>query len=130
MTASVRLDHAALDRYVNDPNGDVAKDLSRRAIRVHRETVRLVHLPGHGRVYRKSNPKRVHQASAPGAPPATDLGLLAASYRWALGTDSRGLFAVVGSGLKKARYLELGTRKMAARPVLRRALFSKGRGRR
>lgn len=122
MAGDVRIDPQALGQYVNSPNGDVARDLTRRAINVNTEAVRLVHQPGTGRVYVKSNPRRVHRASAPGQPPATDQGLLAASIGWALGVDGVGLFAQIGSGLKKARYLELGTRKMAPRPFLRRAL--------
>lgn len=122
MNGDVRINPALLEHYVNTPNGGVAKDLARRAIRVDTEATRLVHEAGRGRTYRLSNPTREHRASAPGDPPATDLGMLAASINWALGEDAKGLFAVVGSGLTKARWLELGTRYMAARPFLRPAL--------
>lgn len=122
MAGDVRIDAQALARYINGPGGDVAKDLTRRAIRVETEAKRLLHQPGKGRTYTKSNPRRVHRASAPGAPPATDLGLLAASIRHAIGGDSRGIYAQIGTGLRKGRWLELGTRKMAPRPFLRRAL--------
>lgn len=122
MSGDVRIDPVALAQYVNGPNGDVAKDLTRRAVNVHREAVRSLHEPGSGRVYVKNNPRRIHRASAPGAPPATDLGLLAASVGWAIGHDAVGVFAQVGSGLRKALWLERGTRTIAPRPFLRRAL--------
>jgi hypothetical protein len=114
----------AISAFINDPSpsAPVARDLARRAVKVDAEAKRLLSQSGKGRVYRLSNPKRTHRASAPGAPPAVDLGLLRASIRWQLGTDARGLFAVVGTPLKKGLFLELGTRTMAARPFLRRAL--------
>lgn len=127
MAGDVHINPAALDRYINAPSGDVAKDLLRRAITVETEAKRLVHQPGKGRVYRKTNPNRVHRASAPGQPFATDLGTAAASISHALGTDTKGLYAVVGSGLKKFRWLEMGTRFMRPRPTLRRALRKAGR---
>lgn len=37
--------------------------------------------PKTGRVYRRYNPRRIHQASAPGQPPASDLRTLARSFR-------------------------------------------------
>lgn len=127
MNGDVRIDRGALAAFVNAPDGYIARDLARRAIAVDTEATRLVHQAGGGRTYRLSNPTRVHRASAPGQPPATDLGMLAASITWALGRDAKGLFAVVGSGLRKARWLELGTRRMAARPFLRPALRKAGR---
>lgn len=113
-------DRASFDRWVNQPGGPVAKDLERRAIRVQTEAVRSVHEPGKGRQY------GAHRASAPGDPPATDTGQLAASITHRIGTDGRGLFAFVGSKLKKVRYLELGTSRIAPRPFLRRALRKAG----
>lgn len=71
--------------------------------------------PASGHVYRRYNPARLHQASAPGEFPNEDLGNLA---------DSIELFypqkAVVayGSNIVYASYLEFGTTKMAARPWL------------
>jgi hypothetical protein len=122
MAGDVRIDPTALAQFVNGPTGAVAKDLTRRAIRVEGEAKRLAHQPGTGRTYSKSNPKRTHRASAPGQPFATDLGTAAASIGHAIGVDAVGIFAQVGSGLRKFRYLELGTRRMAPRPTLRPAL--------
>lgn len=69
--------------------------------------------PKSGKVYEKSNPRRVHQASAPGEAPASDTGRLAASIY----IDIDPFAATVGSRLVYARYLEYGTRKMAPRPI-------------
>lgn len=118
----VRVDPVALAQFINDPNGGVAKMLTRDAIAVTGEAKRLTHQPGRGRTYVKNNPRRVHRASAPGDPFATDLGVASASIDWAIGHDALGIFAQVGSGLRKFRWLERGTRKMAPRPSLRRAL--------
>lgn len=50
--------------------------------------------------------------SAPGNPPYKQTGRLRASIAWEL----RGVTGRVGSNVRYARFLELGTRKMAARP--------------
>lgn len=69
--------------------------------------------PASGRVYQKYNPRRTHQASAPGQAPMSDTGRLASSiYK-----DIDPLEATVGSKLAYAAYLEYGTRRMAPRPV-------------
>ena len=120
------LSDRAIMAFVNNPTGPVAKDLLRRGIKVEGEAKRLAHQAGTGRTYRLYNPRRTHRASAPGQPFATDLGLAAASIGHALGVDTKGLFCIVGSGLRKVRWLELGTRRMRPRPTLRRAL-RKGR---
>jgi hypothetical protein len=127
MSDDVRINPTALAAYINSPSGDVAKDLTKRGIRVEREAKRLAHQAGTGRTYHKSNPKRTHRASAPGQPFATDLGTAAASITHAIGVDAVGIFCQVGSGLKKMRWLEFGTRLMAPRPTLRRALRKAGR---
>jgi len=69
--------------------------------------------PKTGRVYQKYNPRRTHQASAPGQPPATDTGRLVGSIYM----DIDPARATVGSRLVYAQYLEFGTRKMQPRPI-------------
>lgn len=77
---------------------------------------RLMELPKHGRFYSRRG--RVHQASAPGEPPAVDTGALYESLRVEKAGDADYL---VGTGDEKAVWLEFGTRRMAARPFLARA---------
>jgi len=62
-----------------------------------------------GRVYGN------HQASAPGQPPASDLGRLVQSCR--VVHEPGSLVATVGVGTNYARMLELGTIHMSPRPA-------------
>lgn len=116
----VRFDDQAVRRLLNSPDGPVARDLARRAIQVERRVKQSLKQPGRGRTYRRGGV--THRASAPGDPPATDLGRLAAATTHELGRDARGLVAYVGSNYRVQLYLELGTRRMAPRPHLRPAL--------
>lgn len=76
--------------------------------------------PKTGILYKRYNPVRTIQASAPGEYPADDLGVLAGSIYKELPANRRSrMEATVGSPLVYALYLEFGTRKMAARPWLR-----------
>ena len=76
--------------------------------------------PGSGRTYRRG--RVIHQASAPGQPPATDHGRLIGSYTWQTGTDGKGPFVDIGTSVAYAPHLEYGTSKMAARPHFRPAI--------
>ena len=120
MSVDIVFDDDALTRFLTDPDGPAAKDLARRAVKVERAVKRMLHQPGRGRTYRRGGV--THRASAPGDPPATDLGRLAAAVSWELGVDERGLHARIGSNYPIELFLELGTRRMAARPHLRPAL--------
>jgi phage gpG-like protein len=81
---------------------------------------RLVSTAGTGTAGKGKKKKRVYGAkpSAPGDPPAKQTGRLRASITWELS----GRTARVGTNLLYGRFLELGTRLMAARPWLRRSL--------
>lgn len=72
---------------------------------------------GGGRTYQKYNPRRTHQASSPGAYPATDTGRLASSVRMILPSASS-MVGQVGTASKVGAWTEFGTSKMAARPWL------------
>ena len=73
-----------------------------------------------GKVYQKYIPRRTHQASAEGQPPATDTGYLVQNIN--LKIDAEGLGASVESNADYSAALEFGTRKMAARPFMQPAL--------
>jgi len=66
----------------------------------------------------------VHQASAPGKPPAVDTGTLQRSWQVGLpkmfGTATR-LGLRLGTRVKYARWLQYGTRRMRARPSVDKA---------
>ena len=73
-----------------------------------------------GKVYQTYIPRRTHQASAAGQPPATDTGFLVQNIN--LKIDADGLGASVESNADYSAALEFGTRKMAARPFMQPAL--------
>lgn len=128
MTARVRVDRRALERLVRERNGPAGQALRRTAILVEGTAKRLASTPGRGRWYFRTRPDRWHRASAPGDPPAPDLGNLRRSITHELDIDERGLLARVGSPLFYSFYLELGTVKMEPRPFLRPALNRHTRG--
>ena len=72
-----------------------------------------------GITYKKTNPNRIHRASAPGEAPASDTGRLAGSIDAVKLTP---LTWEVGTLLKYGEWLEYGTQKIAERPWLRPAV--------
>lgn len=118
MAESIVFDQAALAQLFDSEEGPVAKELVRKGLKVERRVKELLHTHGTGRIYRKSNPTRTHQASAPGQPPATDLGKYAASITQDLERDGQGLVEKVGTNDKRGPWLELGTRTIEPRPHL------------
>lgn len=62
-------------------------------------------------------PRRTGTASAPGEPPKRDIGELAQSIGYEV--DRKELAAYIGTFKKYGFWLEVGTKKMAARPYLR-----------
>ena len=70
--------------------------------------------PKTGETVEKTNPRRTHKQSAAGQFPATDTGRLVSS----IATSRVGQSIRVGSGVVYSKFLEFGTRFMAARPWL------------
>jgi hypothetical protein len=138
MAGDISWNEVELERLLNSEDGPVGDDLRRRALNVEAAGKRLLSQHGSGRIYRKYKPRRIHQASAPGEPPAPDTGLLRASLGHEVGQDADGLYADIGYGVNVeagvdegdtsiadiAEYLEVGTRHMEARPFLRPALLA------
>lgn len=84
--------------------------------------------PKTGRIYLRGLNKsgksyKVHQASAPGEPPATDTGKLASSITTEY--DFANLIGRVNCSAEYGPYLEYGTVKMEPRPFMRPALAAK-----
>lgn len=77
---------------------------------------RIMSGPKTGRIYQRYNPFRLHQASAPGQAPASDMGLLVASVDAEV--DPQQFNIVLSASAPYARDLEYGTSKMAPRPFL------------
>jgi hypothetical protein len=76
--------------------------------------------PKTGIVYKRYNPQREHQASAPGEAPAADLGGLMASGSTSYSPQA--LRGTVNWSAEYARALELGTERIEPRPYARPAL--------
>lgn len=82
--------------------------------------------PKTGRIYEKYNPRRTHQASAPGQPPANDLGNLAANIASQPTKKTGGvLIKTVSSKAEYSAALEFGTPNIAPRPFMRPSLIEK-----
>jgi HK97 gp10 family phage protein len=119
-------ENARIDREVN-------KRLHRAAIVVNRRAKRLLSVAGTGVISRGQlmpakggGGKRIYGAfpSAPGEPPRKQTGRLRSSVTYEV-LDGE-LIARVGTNVKYAKWLELGTKNMAPRPWLRRALNESG----
>lgn len=118
---SIRVEITGLDelrkRFTNlDQQFDMAvmDAIEDSVLEIRNEVVRGIQSgPATGTIYQKYNPRRTHQASAPGQPPMTDTGRLVGSVYFNL----EPMAATVGSKLAYAHYLEFGTRKMRPRPI-------------
>lgn len=105
--ARIVFNERELAALLSGPNGVVAKDLLRRGQRV--ETRAKVYATGYG------------------GGPRVRTGRLRGSITSELRRDAGGLVVVIGTATSYAPYVELGTRKMRARPFLRPALSAAGR---
>lgn len=81
--------------------------------------------PKSGRVYAKYNPKRLHQASAPGEYPATDTGFLVASIGFETEDNPSMPEVVMFAGASYAIPLELKPSSRGGRPFMSRAVNEK-----
>lgn len=98
----------------------VRRAIAQSGVAFQREVKRLVNRPGTGRVYKKPS-GRLHQASAPGEPPAKDTG----DYGRSIQLDARKLkhktrpSVRVGTLSDKGPWLEFGTLRIKRRPHFR-----------
>jgi len=94
---------------------EVSQAVARSTLSVHSRAVkRIQNGPASGIVYELYEPRRTHQASAPGEPPMSDTGRLASSMQF----EIDGLTGYVFTPVEYGPYLEFGTSRMAARPFL------------
>lgn len=105
------------------------KEYDRRALRAitlgskffEAELKKELSKPGTGRQYKRrkqAGKGQFHTASAPGQPPAPDLGRLRASITSVIEKAFLSFVAQVGTNVEYAPDLEFGTKNMAARPFM------------
>jgi len=100
VTVRFKSDAGAIRNFIASPTGPIAKDLTRRAIRVESRAKTLC---------------------------PVDTGRLRSSIRWRIAREPAGLVAIVGSDVVYAGFVECGTRYMKARPYLLPALRESAR---
>lgn len=95
MTVRIIFDPDGLRQLLESEHGAVGKDLARRGLKVSNQAKRLC---------------------------PVDTGRLRSSITMALGQDSDGLFAMVGTNVEYAEHVEFGTSTTRPQPFLRPAL--------
>lgn len=105
-------------KFMGDVRKAVAGGVDAASIALQGDLKLELSKQGKGWSYRKKG-GRVHIASAPGDPPAPDLGTLRRSVQRDTSRLDSDLSARTGTNMPYGRWLEHGTRKMAARPWMR-----------
>lgn len=100
MASTVYFYETELQRLLQGPDGPVARDLARRAVKV----------------------ETAAKLTATGAP-RVQTGRYRTSINWRLGRDSISLFAEIGSRVPYAYFLEFGTPSHEIRPKIKKALW-------
>lgn len=108
LLANLRKFGEAADKYVADVVNGTAQNIRTNAIKS------IQRGPKTGIVYDKTGPRRTHQASAPGQPPASDTGRLANSIT----AEIDGKQATITAETEYAAPLEFGTRTIEPRPFM------------
>ncbi len=86
------------------------------------ETLSGTRKPDPTRIYYVPGTRKKYQASSPGQPPAVATGELRQSIKTSVEGEGKKVIGTVGTKVKHGLMLEFGTRKMAARPWLRKSL--------
>jgi len=115
--ADVRI-NVDFDKAINPD--DILRRLNNACVFLEGEVKRTLSKPGTGRAYYKGRVR--HIASSPGEPPAVDTGRLRASITHRVEREGKHFNGLVGTNVEYAKYLELGTSKIAPRPFLRPTL--------
>lgn len=94
------------------------KKVTEATIAVQGAAKKKLRRTGSGRVYQKYKPRRTHQASKPGQPPAEDTGRLLGSVARDVNNKGGEWVGRVGTDLKYGKRLERGTTTIKKRPWL------------
>lgn len=117
MSAKIIIKYNRLPKIAARLPNAVGKIISKAALDIEAHAKQAMSGPRSGRIYKRGS--RIHQASAPGEPPAVDTGKLKNSIRSEQIAVTK---AIVSASAEYAAYLEFGTRRMAARPYMRPAV--------
>lgn len=121
MTVTMRLEGSErLERALRELNEEAQEEVSNAIVAtglsLRGEVIKKYQRgPATGEVYEKYNPRRTHQASAPGEAPATDTGRLANSVVFD-NLPQEPLAIEVRTDVQYGSWLEFGTRNIAPRP--------------
>lgn len=109
----------AMEKFTESAEDEIDEIVGRTAFDAHRDIIQSIQKgPATGTVYELYNPRRTHQASAPGQAPQTDTGRLVSS----ISVRIQDREAIIFSRTEYAKYLEFGTQNMAARPFFHPAI--------
>jgi hypothetical protein len=108
----IKFDRIALNALLNGQDGPVARDLSKRAIKIRNAAVQNA----------TGSPRPPPRGGGPGV----RTGRLRSSITWVVNRDGQGLYADIGTNVIYGLFLELGTVRMPAYPFLLPALRSEG----
>lgn len=113
---------AQLRKLAEQGEGVVHELVTELTLDTHRRAVRGIQSgPASGRIYQKYNPRRTHQASAPGQYPMSDTGRLASSIQFEPPASESKPEGFVGTNLQYGKYLEFKSPAAGGRPWLKRA---------
>lgn len=107
INGKVTVDFNHISNYASDTTRKLSAAIRASAVDYEAEIKSRMRSSGGGRIY------DLHQASAPGQPPAVDTGQLINSITTEIDDNS----ATIGTNVEYAMPLEFGTDRMAARPV-------------
>lgn len=110
----------AFEKFEAQAKSSQVLALKESTLLVHSAAVKLLQDNTDGTIAIRHNPKRAVFVSKPGDPPNTDTGRAVKSIKFDF--KNGGLTGRVGTNLKYLADLEFGTKKMAPRPWLSRAV--------
>ena len=110
-------------RLKTNPKRKVERSLERATNLVRNEAVEsIMRGAKSGGTVTRYNPRREHQVSAAGEPPASDTGFLVSQISSEVKMSANGGTGTVTSAAPYSSALEFGTTNMAARPFMQPAL--------
>ena len=107
---SIEIELTSHFQDVIDKIGKVsAERMTKAAMAVREEAVRLLSRPGQGREYYVPGTRRKYRASTPGNPPAARTGILRKTIKWSVECKGDEVEGLVGCEQKYAVALEYGS---------------------